>query len=153
MSDRVHFKWISISISGCLYKHLMRRCTGEKDCWDGNAELRICFSHFWLRRAALSFLLTSPVDTSPAQKIHANLLCHNPHNKRWTTHSAVKVPGWDLNLTDPCTHQSNLQKEMCICLVCIHECACATERRDRKVKRRRRRTESSLLMQLALIPE
>lgn len=39
------------------------------------------------------------------------LLCHNLHYECRTTHLALKFPGWDLNLTDLCTHQQITYKK------------------------------------------
>lgn len=110
----------------------------------------ICFSQFFLKRAALSLSLCIPVNTSSPQRIHANLLCHNPRYECRTTHPALKVPDWDLNLTDPRPHPSNhLQNknEFCACVcVCWYACmnACAQQQEgEGKRGRRRRRTETS----------
>lgn len=94
--------------------------------------------------AALSLFLCSPVDTYSPQKIHANLLCHNPHYECRTTHLALKVPGWDLNLTDP--HPSNLQKKFTLrvyVLVCMHEYMCAAARGGRKAMKEENREQLS----------
>lgn len=129
------------------------------------------FSSLYLKRAALSLFSRSLVDNSSPhtkkkkkkkKKIHANLLCHNPHYQCRTTHPALKVPVWDLNPTEPpcpptptlqITHRKKKKKKVfcvrvCVCvLVCMLECMCAAARRKMKeeeVEEREQLSEAAL---------